>query len=174
MNVSNQWQLDCLSKSLFLLTAINISKVRLTGQIWWESTGDQCFPSQGVSYAERATCRCHVQYHEYWRKWRVSPIWPYHYHHCANLSEGIELIKCLSDIFVECVSKIKYILSVIHYTMCGAVCFQFTNFSYDDWENIYTLSYYHHQIGSMNYYPLFRVRVWNYGVRCMSYYILMA
>ena len=24
---------------------------------------------------------------------------PYHYHHCANLSEGIELIKCLSDIF---------------------------------------------------------------------------
>ena len=24
---------------------------------------------------------------------------PYHYHHCANLSEGIELIKFLSDIF---------------------------------------------------------------------------
>ena len=24
---------------------------------------------------------------------------PSHYHHCANLSEGIELIKCLSDIF---------------------------------------------------------------------------
>ena len=22
-----------------------------------------------------------------------------HYHHCADLSEGIELIKCLSDIF---------------------------------------------------------------------------
>ena len=26
--------------------------------------------------------------------------------------------------FVECVSKIKHILSVIHYTICGAVCFQ--------------------------------------------------
>ena len=26
-------------------------------------------------------------------------ITPSHYHHCANLSEGIELIKCLSDIF---------------------------------------------------------------------------
>ena len=38
---------------------------------------------------------------------------------------------------------------------------------------IYTLSYYHHQIGSMNYYPLFRVRSWNNGMRCMSLYILM-
>ena len=26
----------------------------------------------------------------------------------------------------------------------------------------------------MNYYPLFRVRSWNNGVRCMSFYILMA
>ena len=48
-------------------------------------------------------------------------------HHCANLSEDNELIKCLSDIFVECVSKIKHILSVIHYTICGAECFQFTH-----------------------------------------------
>ena len=76
--------------------------------------------------------------------------------------------------FVECVSKIKYVLSVIHYTICGAVCFQFTHFSCDDWENICTLSYYHHQIGSMNYYPFFRVRSWNNGVRCMSFYILTA
>ena len=73
---------------------------------------------------------------------------------------------------VECVSKIKHIVSVIHETICGAVCFQFTHFSCDDWENIYTLSNYHHQIGSMNYYPLFRVRSWNNGVRCMSFYIL--
>ena len=54
-------------------------------------------------------------------------ITPSHYHHCANLSEDIELIKCLSDI-VECVSKIRHILSVIRYTICGAVCFQFTHF----------------------------------------------
>ena len=38
---------------------------------------------------------------------------------------------------------------------------------------IYTLSYYNHQIGSINYYPLFRVRSWNNGMRCMSFYILM-
>ena len=76
---------------------------------------------------------------------------------------------------VEGVSKIKHILSVIHYTICGAVCFQFTHFSFDDWENIYiyTLSYYHNQIGSINYYSLFRVRSWKNGVRCMPFYILM-
>ena len=35
------------------------------------------------------------------------------------------------------------------------------------------LSYYHHQIGSMNYYPLFTVRSWNNGVRCMYFCILI-
>ena len=39
---------------------------------------------------------------------------------------------------------------------------------------IYTLFYYDHQIGSMNYYPLFMVRSWNNGMPCMSLYILMA
>ena len=52
--------------------------------------------------------------------------------------------------FVECVSKIKHIFSVIHYTI------------------------HHHQIGSMSYYPLFRVRSWNNGMRCMHLYILMS
>ena len=41
-------------------------------------------------------------------------------------------------------------------------------------EYIYTLCYYHHQIGSMNYYPSFRVRSWNGGMRCMSLYIPMS
>ena len=76
---------------------------------------------------------------------------PSHYHHCVNLSEGIEL--ACQIYFVECVSKIKQMFSVIHYTICGAVCFQFTHSSCGDWENIYTLSYYQHQIGSMNYNP---------------------
>ena len=71
------------------------------------------------------------------------------------------------------VSKINHILSVIHYTICRAVCFQFTHFCCDDWENKYTLSYFHHQIWRMNYYPLFRVRSWNNGVRCMFFYILI-
>ena len=36
-----------------------------------------------------------------------------------------------------------------------------------------TLPYHHHQIGSMNRWPLFRVRSWNNGMRCMSNYVLM-
>ena len=92
-----------------------------------------------------------------------------YYHHCANLSEDIERIKCLPDIFVECMSKIKHIFSVIHYTIYGAVCFQFTDFHWDDRENI------HFVLLSSNrkYYPLFRVRSWNNGMRCMSLFILM-
>ena len=50
-------------------------------------------------------------------------IIPSHYHHCANLSVDIELMKCLPDIFVECVRKIEHILLVIHYSIYGAVCF---------------------------------------------------
>ena len=101
-------------------------------------------------------------------------ITPSHYHHCANFIWKDGTYKNACQIwFVECVSKIKHILSVIHYTKCGAVCFQFTHFLRDGWENIHTLSYYHHQIGSMNYYPLFRVRSWNNGMGCMSFYILM-
>ena len=49
----------------------------------------------------------------------------------------------------------------------------FTHSLRDGWENIHNLSYYHHQIGSMNYYPLFGVRSWNNGMRCMSFYILI-
>ena len=71
--------------------------------------------------------------------------------------------------FVECVSKIKHNLSVIHCTLNGTVCFQCTH-SLMMTEKIYTLSYYHHQIGSMNHNPLFRVRSWNNGMRCMSLY----
>ena len=40
-------------------------------------------------------------------------------------------------------------------------------------ERIYTLSYHHYKIGCMNCYPLFRVRLWNNGMCCMSLYILL-
>ena len=87
--------------------------------------------------------------------------------------KALDLWNACQIYFVECVSKIKHILFVIHLTICGAVCFQFIHFCCDDWENRYALSYYHHQIRSMNYYPLFRVKSWNNGVRCMSVYILI-
>ena len=98
-----------------------------------------------------------------------------HYHHYADLSEGIELLKHLSDIFFrECVSKIRSVFSIIFHAIYGAVCIQLTHFFYDDCENICTRSYYHHQIGSMTHLPLFRIRSWNNVMRCMSFYILMS
>ena len=93
--------------------------------------------------------------------------------HYADLSEGIELLKCLSDIFcLECVSKIRVVLSIIFHAIYGAVCIQLTHFSYDDCENICT-SHYHQPFGSMTHLPLFRVRSWNIGMRWMCFYILV-
>ena len=80
-------------------------------------------------------------------------------------------IECLSDIFCRvCVSlSIFSQLSIIQYM---GLCVFSSPISLVMIERIYALSFYDHQIGSMNYYPLFRVRSWNYGMRCMSLYIL--
>ena len=48
-------------------------------------------------------------------------------------------------------SKIKLILSIILHAIYGAVYIQLTHFSYDDCGDACTLSYYHHQIGSMTH-----------------------
>ena len=61
---------------------------------------------------------------------------PSHYHHYADLSEGIELLKCCQVYAAECVSKIKTILSIIFYSI-WAVCLQLTQFSCDDHDNVY-------------------------------------
>ena len=68
-------------------------------------------------------------------------------------------------------SRIRFGLQMVF--ACLYITPSHYHFLCDDWENIYTLSYYHHQIGSMNYNPLFRVRSWNNGMRCMSFYILI-
>ena len=99
---------------------------------------------------------------------------PSHYHHSASFSEDNELIKCLSDIGCR-VCEWDKVYSVIYPLQNTWGCV-FSVDPYPLWwlrEYIYTLSYYHHRIGSMNYYPLFRVRSWNNGVRCMSFCILI-
>ena len=153
--------LRCLLHQILSLIAYKFRENRelfslLLCRLWWVQIFGYVLASRSHSFV----CTVHAS----------------HYHHCANLSEGIELINAGQIYFVEYVSKIKNIVSVIHYTICGAVCFQFIHFSCDDWENIHTLSHYHHhhQIGRMNYYPLFMVRSWNNGVRCMSFYILLS
>ena len=95
-----------------------------------------------------------------------------HYHHYTDVPEGTELLNTCRILSVECVSNIKSILSIIFHAIYRVVCIQLTHFSYDDCENKWTLSY-HHQIGSMTQLTLFRVRSWNNGMRCMSFYILM-
>ena len=69
--------------------------------------------------------------------------------------------------------EIKSILSIICHEINVAVWIQLTNFSYDDCENTCILSHFHHQIGSTTHLPLFTLRSWNNGMRCMSFYILM-
>ena len=99
-------------------------------------------------------------------------ITPSHYHHCANLFEDIELIECMSDIFCRvCELDWAHSLSNPLYNIRGCV---FSVYPYPCVmiEILYALSYYHYQIGSMNFYPLFRVRSWNNGMRCMSLYML--
>ena len=59
------------------------------------------------------------------------------------------------------------------YYMGLCTCIQFAQFSHDDCENMCTWSYYHNQIGRMTHLPLFRVRSWNNGIRCMSLNILI-
>ena len=104
-----------------------------------------------------------------------------YYHHQIG---GFNLFYCChifpswrywtSKMLVECVSKIKSILSFIFHAIYGAVyILQLTNISYDGCENTCIWSYYHHQIGSMAHLPLFRIRLWNNGMCCMSFYILL-
>ena len=62
-------------------------------------------------------------------------ITPSHYHHCANFIWRYRTYKMpvrynLSSVWVR-----LSIFSVIHYTIWRAVCFQFTHFLRDDWEN---------------------------------------
>ena len=92
------------------------------------------------------------------------------YHQYADLSESIELLKCLpGTLCLEWVFKIKSVLSVILQAIQGALRFQLTHFTYDDCENTCTLLWHHHQIGSLTHLLLFRVRSRNNGMRCMSF-----
>ena len=95
------------------------------------------------------------------------------FNHLFILVDRCELLQLLS-IFTSTEHSVlfKFVSSAskIHYM---ELCVFSLPISLMMTEKIYTLSYYHHQIGSMNYYPLFMVRSWNNGMRCMSLYILM-
>ena len=97
----------------------------------------------------------------WWFETQPCPLW----RHC-------NVLKCLSGTFCpECVSKA--ILSIIFHAIYGAVRIQRTHFSYDDFGNMCTLSYYQYQIGSMTHLPLFADGSWNNGMRYVTFYILI-
>ena len=51
-------------------------------------------------------------------------------HHYADLAEGIELLKCFSDIFsLECVSRIRMFFSITFPAIYVAVCIPLTHFA---------------------------------------------
>ena len=100
-------------------------------------------------------------------------ITPSHYLHCANLSVDIEPMKCLPDVFCR-VWEYDWAYS-LSYPLFNTWGCMFSVYPIPSWwlREYIALSYYHHQIGSMNYYPLFRVRSWNNGMRWMSLFILI-
>ena len=79
--------------------------------------------------------------------------------------------QALSVVFV---SKIKSILSIIFHAINGAVCIQITHFSYDECENMCTLSFYHYEVENMSHLQLLGHEIIVNGMRCMSFYILIA
>ena len=84
-----------------------------------------------------------------------------HYHNHIPFW-GYWTFKMLSDtLCLQCVSRIKKIISIIFHAIYETVCIQFTHYYCHDCENMCTLHYYHHQIGSMAHFPLFRVRSWS-------------
>ena len=102
--------------------------------------------------------------------WYISPS---HYHHCANFiwrhwTYKMPVRIIISSVWVKL--SIFSRLTTVHYM---GLCVLSLPISLTMTERIYTLSYYHHQIGSMNYYPLFMFRSWNNGMRCMSQCVLM-
>ena len=99
-------------------------------------------------------------------------ITPPYYHLYADLSECIELRKCLSGTFcLVCVSKIVSVLSIIVHAINGAVGIQLTHSLYGDRGNTCTLSY-RHQIGSMTHLPF--LRLGHEMVVCaVSFYIIL-
>ena len=100
-------------------------------------------------------------------------ITPYHYHHCANFIWRYWTYKVPVRYNLSSVRARLAIFSKLSTIQYVGMCVFSLPISFVMIERIHTLSYHHHQIGSINYYLLFRVRSWNNGMRCMSFYILM-
>ena len=116
---------------------------------------DECKESEMFWLADRS---CLFVHHTISLSSQCKPIW-------RQWTHKIPVRYILLSVWVRL--SIFSHLSIIN---IWAVCFQFTHFTFDGRDNLYILSYYHNQIRSIKYYPLFRVRSRNYGIRCMYLY----
>ena len=103
-------------------------------------------------------------------------ITPSHYHHCANFiwrhwTYKMPLRYNLSSAWVRL--SIFFQLSIIKYVGLCVFSLPIPFVMIERKYIHFVLYHYHHQIGSMNYCPLFRARSWNNGMRCMSFYFLI-
>ena len=76
-------------------------------------------------------------------------ITPSHYHHYADSSEGIELIKCFGYMLPSVCLRLRLFSQLSFIQYMGLCVFSLPN-SPVMIVRMCTLSYYHHQIGSMN------------------------
>ena len=83
----------------------------------------------------------------------------------------LKLFNACQIYFVECVSKIQHILSVIHCTIIWAVCFKFTHIPCVDWENIYIYCVLWSSNCKYELLPIYRATSWNNGMRCMYVFL---
>ena len=98
-------------------------------------------------------------------------ITPSHYHHYADLSEGIELLKYLSGICNRVCLRLRQFSQVSFlFNRWGCVSSAYPINSPVMISRMRTLPYYQHKIGSMDHYCW--GRSWNNGMHCMSYPVL--
>ena len=113
-------------------------------------------------------CMCSTHPFQYIERYIYSSCY---YHHQIG---SINLTHCYQIFPWFCAWDVCYIICChllhIHSRKTGIFS---SRISFVMIERIYTLCCYHHPIGSMTYYPLFRARPWNNGVHCMSLYIVL-
>ena len=102
-----------------------------------------------------------------WRRHMAREIWVNIFSNNGLLPDGTWTNVGLSSPCVRL--RLSPIPSTNPYAIYGVVYIQLIHFWYDDYENMYTLSYYHHQIIC----HFLRVRSWHNGMRYMSFYILL-
>ena len=129
--------------------AINMND-GLVLQIWWKIS--QC---KHLAFERNSFAKCFAQHSVFYK---------------ISILINVDIFQNACHVYsIESVSMIRFSLWVIFHAIHRVMCFQLNHILM----NIYTSSYYHHnQMRNMNHSPLLRVRLWNNGMRRMSWYVI--